>query len=156
MMRPCRRFLLILLGIPLVACAVQADLPAEPPQGLGSAWFHDDCAPWDGSATTLLLGREVALTPFNRGFPHLQVSLYSNWSQFRTGGRLRFDISGKHGFAEYCLSAEACTPATSVTLQFSKVQQDLIEGRLEVLFNERPAIRGGFRALRIPFRALCG
>ena len=27
MMRHCRRFLLILLGIPLVACALQADLP---------------------------------------------------------------------------------------------------------------------------------
>jgi len=156
MMRPGRWFLLILLAIPLVACALQADLPAEPPQGLGSAWFHDDCAPWDGSATTLLLGKEVASTPFNRGFPHLQVSLYSNWSQFRTGGRLRFDISGKEGFAEYCLSAEACTNATAVTLQFSNVEQDLIEGRLEVLFEGRAAIRGGFRATRIPFRALCG
>ena len=156
MMRPCRWFLLILLGIPLVACAAQADLPAEPPQGLGSAWFHDDCAPWDGSATTLLLGKEVASTPFNRGFPHLQVSLYSNWSQFRTGGRLRFEIPGNQGFAQYCLSADACTKATAVTLQFSKVEHDLIEGRLEILFKERAAIRGGFRAIRIPFRALCG
>jgi len=69
MMRPSRWFLLILLGIPLVACAVQADLPAEPPQGLGSAWFHDDCAPWDGSATTLLLGKEVASSPSSQAFP---------------------------------------------------------------------------------------
>jgi hypothetical protein len=155
MMRSCCRFLLILLGIPVVGCAFQADLPAELPPGLGSAWFHDDCAPWDGSATTLLLGKEVSSTPVKPGFPYLQVSLYSNWSRFRTGGRLRFEISGNQGFAQYCLSVDACTQATAVTLQFSKVEQDLIEGRLEVLFKERAAIRGGFHAIRIPFRALC-
>jgi hypothetical protein len=154
MMSLCRRVLLILLGIPLVACAQQADLPAEAPPGLGSAWFHDDCAPWDGSATTLVLGREVASTPFKPGFPHIQVSLYSNSS--RRGTRLRFEIPGNQGFAQYCLSADACTKATAVTLQFSKVEPDLIEGRLEVLFKDRAAIRGGFRAIRIPFRALCG
>lgn len=156
MMRPCRRLLLILLGIPLTACALQADLPAEPPQGLGSAWFHDDCAPWDGSATTLIMGEQASATPAQPGFPHLQVSVYSNWRQFRTGERLRFEVSGDRGFAQYCLSEDACTKATAVTLQFSKVEQDVIEGRLEVLFKERAAIRGGFRAVRIPFRALCG
>jgi hypothetical protein len=155
MMRPCHRFLLILFGIPLAACALQSDLPADPPQGLETSSFHDDCAPWDGSATTLLLGKDVASTPFKPGFPHLQVSLYSNWSQFRTGGRLRLE-PGNQGFAQHCLSEDACTKATAVTVQFSKVEQDRIEGRLEVLFKERAAIRGGFRAIRIPFRALCG
>ena len=156
MMRPWRRFLLILLGIPLTACALQADLPAERPHGLGFAWFHDDCAPWDGSATTLMMGEQAATTPVQPRFPHLQVSVYSNWRQFRTGGRLRFEVSGDRGFAQYCLTEDACTNATTVTLQFSNVEPEVIEGRLEVLFKERAAIRGGFRAVRIPFRALCG
>ena len=65
MMRPGRWFLLILLAIPLVACALQADLPAEPPQGLGSAWFHDDCAPCAGTVVYLTCD-----------------TLYTNWEGF--------------------------------------------------------------------------
>jgi hypothetical protein len=153
MMRFAGRLLLILLGIPLAACATQTDLPPEPPQGLGSAWFHDDCAPWDGAATTLLLGPKVAPAPFQPGFPHLQVSLFSSLSRFR---RLSFDVPGNQGFAQYCLNADTCNKATAVTLQFSKIEENLMEGRLEVQFKDRAPIRGSFRATRIPFRALCG
>jgi hypothetical protein len=156
MMRFVGRILLVLFGIPLAACASQADLPSEPPQGLGSAWFHDDCAPWDGAAMTLLLGPQVARAPFQPGFPHLQVSLYSNLSRFRAGTRVSFEVPGNQGFAQYCLNADTCNKATGVTLQFSKVEQDLMEGRLEVHFKDRGPIRGSFRATRIPFRALCG
>jgi hypothetical protein len=156
MMRLSGRLFLFLLGIPLVACASQSDLPSEPVQGLGSAWFHDDCAPWDGSATTLLLGPQVARTPSQPGFPHLQISLYSSFTRFQTGGRFRFEVPGNQGFAQYCLRADTCNKATAVTLQFSKVEQDLLEGRLEVDFKDRVPIRGSFRAIRLPFRALCG
>jgi hypothetical protein len=156
MMRLSGPLLLILLGIPLVACASQSDLPADPIQGLGSAWFHDDCAPWDGSATTLLLGAQAARTPFLPGFPHLQVSVYSSLARFQTGGRVRFEIPGNQGFAQYCLRAGTCNKATAVILQFSRVNQDLLEGVLEVDFNDRSPIRGSFRATRIQFRALCG
>jgi hypothetical protein len=155
MMRFAGRLLLVLFGITPVACASQAGLPSEPPQGLGSAWFHDDCAPWDGAATTLLLGPKVATAPFQPGFPHLQVSLFSNLSRFRAGETLIFEL-GNQGFVQYCLNADTCTKATAVTLQFSKVEQNLMEGRLEVRFKDRAPIRGSFRATRIPFRALCG
>jgi hypothetical protein len=155
-MRLSSPLLLVLLALPLVACASQSDLPSDPVQGLGSAWFHDDCAPWDGSATTLLLGPQVAQNPFHPGFPHLQVSLYSNLSRFQTGGRVRFEVPGNQGFAQFCPGADSCSKAMAVTLQFSKVEQDLLEGRLEVNFTDRAPIRGSFRAMRLPFRALCG
>jgi hypothetical protein len=155
-MRFCVRFLLIVLGTPLAACGLQMDLPAQPPEGLGVASFHADCAPWDGGAVTLLLGQEVSPDPLKPGFPHLQVSLYTSIAKFRTGGRVHFEIPGNQGLAQFCLQADACTKATAVTLQFSKVEENLLEGRLEVLFKDRAAIRGSFHATRIPFRALCG
>jgi len=156
MTRSSYRLLLILLAMPFVACAFQADLPSEPPEGLGAAGFHDDCAPWDGGATTILLGQRVPTDPSKPEFPYLQISLYSKPTQFQVGKRLGFEIPGERGFAQYCLRAEACTKATAVTLQFSKIEQDRLEGRFEVLFKGRKSIRGSFRANRIPFRALCG
>jgi hypothetical protein len=38
------------LALALPACALQSELPDTPPPGLTEAWFHDDCAPWDGPA----------------------------------------------------------------------------------------------------------
>jgi hypothetical protein len=149
------RFLLSLLALPALAGSLQLELPSEPPSGLAAAWFHDDCAPWDGSATSLYLGAAPAKVAFEPGFPFLQVSLYSN-SQSLRRDRLHFEVSGNKGYAQYCQSKEECKTATSVTIEFSKAERDLLEGRLEILFKDRPAIRGGFLAKRLPFRALCG
>lgn len=150
-----RHFILIFLALPLAACALQADLPSEPPDGLGAAWFHADCAPWDGAATTLLLGPTASEIPHRPGFPHLQVSLFSNLLQVKAGGTLRFE-PGNAGFAQYCRTPDSCVKATAVTVKFSKVERDFLEGRLEVLFKDRGPLRGSFRAARIPFAALCG
>jgi hypothetical protein len=149
-------FLFCLLALPAFACALQSDLPSDPPDGLNVAWFHDDCAPWDGAATSLYLGRERAKAVFHQDFPFLHVALYSNSLSFRTGGRLRFEILGNQGHARYCRDADACVNARAVSIEFSKVEENLLEGRIEVLFDGLPPIRGGFRAARMPFRALCG
>jgi len=149
-------FLVCLLALPTVACALQSDLPSDPPDGLNEAWFHDDCAPWDGSATSLYLGRERAKAVFHPDTPYLHVALYSNSLSFRPGERLRFEVPGREGHARYCQKADTCVSAKAVSIEFTKTDGSLLEGRLEVLFDGRPPIRGGFRAVRIPFQALCG
>ena len=151
-----KRFLFCMLALPSVACALQSDLPSDPPDGLKVAWFHDDCAPWDGAATSLYLGLGQAKTVFHPDPPYLLVALYSNSLRFHTGERLRFNVPGNQGHAQYCLEANACVNARAVSIEFSKIEGNLLEGRLEILFDRRPAIRGGFRAARMPFRALCG
>jgi hypothetical protein len=148
-----KRFFFCLLALPSVACALQSDLPSDPPGDLKVAWFHDDCAPWDGAATSLYLGVGRAKTVFHPDPPFLHVALYTN---FRSGQQLRFAVPGNQGHAQYCLEANACMTARSVSIEFSKIEGNLLEGRLEVLFNRRAAIRGGFHANRMPFRALCG
>ena len=145
-----------MLALPAVACALQSDLPSDPPAGLSVAWFHDDCAPWDGAATSLFLGVERAKTVFHPDAPYLHVALYSNTLGFPTGERIRFGVPGNQGHAQYCLKADDCVTGRAVSIEFSKIEANLLEGRLEVLFDRRPAIRGGFRAARMPFRALCG
>jgi hypothetical protein len=149
-------FLLCLLALPAFACALQSNLPSDPPDGLNVAWFHDDCAPWDGAATSLYLGRERAKAVFHPDFPYLHVALYSNSLRFRTGERLRFEVPGHQGHARYCREEGACSTARAVSMEFSKIDGNLLEGRIEVLFDGGTPIRGGFRATRMPFQALCG
>ena len=154
--RALRLFLMPLLAGPAVACGLQPDLPSEPPPGLEAAWFHDDCAPWDGPAVSLYLARERGGSPFAPGLPYLRVTLYASSSiGLHEGERLRFE-PGTQGDAQYCRSTDDCDGATGVGIEFSGVEREVLEGRLEVLFGERPPIRGAFRAGRMPFQALCG
>ena len=151
-----KRLVFCLLVVPTAACALQPELPSEPPQGLETAWFHDDCAPWDGFATSLYLGREIPADKFKPGFPNLHVAIYSSLPQSRTGELLRFEVPSHDGHARYCASTEDCVNAAAVAIEFSKVEQSLLEGRLEVLFKEREPIRGSFRATKMPGRTPCG
>jgi hypothetical protein len=149
-------FLILLLATALPACALQSSLPAEPPPGLTEAWFHNDCAPWDGPALSLYLGPEPSETIFSAPFPHLRVSLYSSLTRLQTGERLRFEVPGNQAHAVYCESEEDCRPAAEITLELSELEADLMAGSLEILFETGPPVAGSFRASRIPFQALCG
>lgn len=148
--------LILLLATALPACALQSELPDTPPPGLTEAWFHDDCAPWDGAALSLYLGPEPSDTVFAAPFPHLRVSIYSSLTQLPTGERLRFEVPGNRAHAVYCETEEDCRPATGITLELSEIEPDLIAGSLEILFETGPPVAGSFRASRIPFQALCG
>ena len=147
--------ILVVLIFPAQACS-EPQLPSKPPEGMDVSWFHDDCAPWDGPATTLYLGTEVAESVFTPTFPFLRLSLYSSSTQFKAGKRLQFDLPGSPGFAQYCVDADHCLSATAVRIDFLNVDAQHLEGRLEVVFETRLPIRGSFRASRIEFQALCG
>jgi hypothetical protein len=151
-----KRLVFCVLLLPTAACALQPELPSEPPQELEIAWFLDDCAPWDGLATSLYLGREIPADKFNPGFPNLHVAIYSSLLQRRSGELLRFDVPSHDGHARYCANSENCVNATAVTIEFSKVERSLLEGRLEVVFKEREPIRGSFRATKMAGRTPCG
>ena len=88
--------------LPVATCVQQAELPWVPPEGLDVAWFHDDCAPWDGPALSLYLSREAADTVFRSPFPNLRVSLYTPRMQFHSGERETFEIPGNQGHAVFC------------------------------------------------------
>jgi hypothetical protein len=143
-----------LLAMAASACALQSDLPDTPPEGLPAAWFHDDCAPWDGPATTLYLGASPVDSPFEASFPFLRISLYRD--RPASGSRIAPDLEAGNASATYCTSETHCIPVTGVVLEISEVRSDLITGRVGVDFAEGPPLRGSFRATRIPFRALCG
>lgn len=147
-----------LLAMAATACALQSDLPADlpdaPPDGLPAAWFHDDCAPWDGPATTIYLGASAVDSPFESSFPFLRISLYRDRPS--SGGRIVPDLEAGDASVAYCTSETVCMPITGVVLEISEVRSDLITGRVGVDFDVRPPVRGSFSARRIPFRALCG
>lgn len=145
-----------LLTLAATACALQSELPAEPPDGLPAAWFHDDCAPWDGPATSLYLGARPAERPLEASFPFLRISLYRERLELGPGRRIVPDLAAGDASAAYCASETSCVEATGVILDISEVRADLITGRVGVTFPDRGPIRGSFRATRIPFRALCG
>jgi hypothetical protein len=55
------------------ACALQPELPSAPPEGLETAWFHDDCAPQDGFMTSLYLDAKSANAFKPASQPHVAV-----------------------------------------------------------------------------------
>lgn len=151
-----KRLVVGLMILPAAACTAQCVLPSAAPDGLESSWFHDDCAPFDGPATSLYLGDEAATNALAPTLPYLRVALYTSSARFPINERLRFEIPAAEAHAEYCPDTGGCTAAEEMTIEFSRIEQDVLEGRLEALFADRAPIRGGFRAARIPFEALCG
>jgi len=144
----------------LVACRPGSgpELPLSPPQGLEVSWFHDDCGPADGPALTVYLGQAIPDTAFEAGYPHLRVTICSDRTRLREGEsvEIRAPAPGGQGDARYCLSESNCRSVTGGSILFSRLEPNLLEGGVEVLFTGGEPIRGMFSAPRLTFQPLCG
>lgn len=141
----------------LVAVMACDSEPAGPPEGFPVAWAHNSCAPWDGPAVVLYLGRALPPAAPTVTYPHLMVSLYVSPSEL-PGHSFQWDGAAPNdGFARRCTSEGQCETASTLSVDFS-VSDDpgVYVGNLDVAFPDGSAVAGTFSATKLPYQPLCG
>lgn len=137
-------------------CAGLGSGPPDGPVQLGVA--ADDCAPWDGSATSIYLSATGAVATLPPPEAYLQLIVYL------PGGRLpgtRVDLSRMDGnlgtgIAVRCLAGGECASTTAGTIEFDPTAPgDALAGSYRLAFDGEP-VDGTFLAHWIPRPAICG
>lgn len=148
------------VGIALLLLAgcgevVPQEVP-DPPDGLAVAWAFDDCAPWDGPATTIYLAGETAPSVDRAdSYPHVWVSLYRPSVEL-PGRTFEWDSDDKDtGGAMLCLQEGECIAATRAKVRLLDPGDGSIVGTLELTFPDRH-IAGGFSATWRTREFVCG
>ena len=126
--------------------------------GFPHAYFHDDCAPWDGPALSIVLSQTQLGSPFELGFPSVRVTSWRPPAEL-AGASLEWSgVAHDLGYASFCESEDSCRTASTVRLRFDPAQPsaDELAGQLHLEFEDGRVVSGAFRAVRLPFRVLCG
>jgi hypothetical protein len=142
-----------------LACAsgeqsVWSSTPTEFPY----AYYHDDCAPWDGRALTIVLSHEEFQDPFESHFPNVSIRWYRPSAQLAGSSFGWTGIAQDLGHASWCDSAEDCVVASAVRVRFDRAQPspDELAGQAHLEFEGGEAVSGRFKARRLPIQMLCG
>ena len=124
----------------------------EPPEDYPLAFYHLDCAPWDGAAVSLYLVQEAMTMPFAAPLPHLRVSVYEAipglvGETFQWGG-----------YAGRCPIEGACESATSARIRFRSwdAEEGRLAGDVELQFPDGSSEAGAFDGALLDFQPLCG
>jgi len=126
--------------------------------GFPLAYYHDDCAPWDGPALTLALSVVEMETPFEMSYPHARISMYRLPAELAGSTVSWSGTDHAEGYATWCASEDACSPATLLEVRFARRQEapDVLEGDVYMELEDGRAMGGPFHARRLAFTALCG
>jgi hypothetical protein len=143
----------LLLVIGTLACTA---LPTD--TGFPLAYLHDDCAPWDGHALTLVLTGQELDSGMDLSYPNLRIT---SWRPPSSLAGTSFSWAGdaqSDGFATLCDSAESCVSATRVRVDFDRNQGsgDMVTGNVRVELAGGRVIAGPFAARRLGYPVLCG
>ncbi len=145
------------LALALAACrhAPPSELPAEPLSGFPALRAGPDCAPWDGSAVTILFAAALPTADSVRP-PYLRVSLWKDLESLE-GHTWRWPVTESIGAASLCTTEDDCRAASKATIWIEPVGPDsAIAGRLRLEFSDRPTLAGSFRAPWRTRRGRCG
>jgi len=131
---------------------VPAAVPGKPALGVAAA----DCAPWDGSATSIYLSEETDLERLPPAPPYLQLIIYESGARL---SMLRVTLGRQEegsGIAVRCGLGGKCASSSMGTVQFDLLEPggDLI-GSYQVDF-AGGVVAGTFRARWSSRAALCG
>ena len=135
----------------LVAAMTLAFTPTEPQ--LSPAIAQLDCAPWDGPAFTIAVGRQGAKA-VDRTRPWLRISIWHE-AGTRHGVTYRFpDVEGKTGAVEYGGSA---FPSVTGTVTFPRVVSvEDVDGSFDLVAPGGHRLSGRFHGRWSPRTAMCG
>lgn len=132
--------------------------PAADPGPVQLGVAVDDCAPWDGPATSIYVSAAGALASLPPPEPYLQLVVY------QPGARLpgsRVDLSRQNGtmgagIAVRCVPGGECASTGVGTIEFeSTAPGDALSGSYRLSFDGEP-VKGAFLAHWIPRVATCG
>ena len=139
------------VAVGLLAAVTVARAAQEPRLSPAIAWR--DCAPWDGPAFTVAVGREGA-TSVDPARPWLRISIWQE-AGTRHGVTYRFpDTTQKLGAVEYGGTA---FPSVNGTVTFpSAVSEEVVAGSFDFMTPDGRHLAGRFRGGWRPVAALCG
>lgn len=122
------------------------------------AYFHDDCAPWDGPALTIVLGYADLESPFEARFPSVRVTSFRPPNELVGGSFEWTGVARDIGHATWCESADVCVSASTVRVRFDGAQPsaDELAGQVHLEFEGGQLVSGVFNAVRLPLQMLCG
>ncbi len=147
----------VLTTAPVGGCGTSADLGPlrASPERLPHAVAVRDCAPWDGPAVTIYLSAASAdSTPPPP--PHLQLSLWRSATELERN-TFAWPAETQEAAATWCETDDACRAAPTGRVRIRRVWPDsLIEGEFDLQFDGRISVGGGFRAVWLETRIMCG
>lgn len=116
----------------------------------------DDCAPWDGRATTIYLSAANGSDAVPPAPPYLQITLYESRAEL-AGGRVRLgQLAAGSGIAVRCTGERNCTSSSTGEVTIDQAPPEgALTGSYRVELNGE-TLTGRFRALWRPRSILCG
>lgn len=157
MNHPLLRGMLVLGSLGGIGCDTSSDVVSAqaPLPGYPLAFIMHDCAPWDGPAIAIILTSH-ALDSLEIPHPYVRVVIYPR-EESLTGRTYRWPADPEMAAGTRCVSADSCDPATAGQITVGTVRPDsALEGRVQLRFASGEQISGGFRAVWLQRRVMCG
>ncbi|MDH3206496.1 MAG: hypothetical protein OEO79_07785 [Gemmatimonadota bacterium] len=148
----------VLCAFLCIACTSGVDGWSSGSTGYPLAYFHDDCAPWDGPALTILLTHTELESPFEQTVPNVRVTSYRPPAVL-AGASFEWEGDAPDlGYGRWCEFFDDCWSATTVRVRFDRVQdsEDELAGQVYLVFEGGRVVSGAFTATRLPLQMLCG
>jgi hypothetical protein len=135
--------------------ACSAPVSSAPATEWTRAWAVADCAPWDGSATSIIMTDAPDDSP--PPFPQLRISVYHDL-QSVAGARWPVGASAPDGGAGvYCPAGGACVSATGGWVDFEPAADGgTLRGRYELTMPDGRRWNGSFVAPVRQMKVMCG
>jgi hypothetical protein len=130
-------------------------VPSAPPSGYPLAFVMHDCAPWDGPALAIVLSAHSpsGLEPVH---PFARVMIYPRGEAMQ-GQVYRWPADPEMAAGNRCVAEGSCEMAAAGEVTLDAVRPDTaVEGRVRLQFAGGEEIAGGFRAVWLRRRVMCG
>lgn len=139
----------------MLACSGSTGELSELPKPFSHATAMSDCAPWDGAAVSILLTTAAfdSITPPSP--PFLRLAIWKSRASLGSGV-FAWPSDEQVGAASYCETGESCEAAETGRVQFRETGDSTLAGKFELSFKSKGPVAGGFRAVWLEHRVLCG
>lgn len=147
---------LLLGAIGGIGCDTSSGLaPPAPPAGYPLAYVMHDCAPWDGPAIAIVLTAHP-LDSLDAAPPLLRLVIYPR-GESMTGHTYRWPSDPETAVGTRCTTEDSCEMATAGQVTLGVVSPETaVDGRVLLRFASGEEIAGGFRAVWLQRRVMCG
>ena len=141
-----------------LGCTSGQEVWSSDPTEFPFAYIHDDCAPWDGHAITIVLSHQELAGPYEANFPFVRITSWRPPTELAGSSLGWTGIAHDLGYASWCDAEDSCLTASAVRVRFERGQtsSDALEGQLHLEFEGGRAVSGAFNARRLSQQALCG
>ncbi|HEV8125397.1 MAG TPA: hypothetical protein VGP80_14210 [Gemmatimonadales bacterium] len=139
----------------LLACSNSTELN-QLPKPFTHATAMGDCAPWDGAAVSILLTTGPVDSAAQPSPPFLRLAIWKSRASLGSGV-FAWPSDEQVGAASYCVTGESCEAADTGRVQFRDTGSDsMVVGEFQLSFKNQGPVAGGFRAVWLEHRVLCG